>query len=123
MGLAVSPLPALSGVPPLSVLAVVSSTLAPSLPLVTFDAFLGSVVCVSVHLPVVNIEEVFMVGMEDLMSKCCLWRPVCVCIMVSQLPHDLEPDTLCAASCVDMSDVVFICWFDGQSCPSAFIVD
>ena len=77
-GLAVPPLLVHPGVPSLSALTVVSSTLEQVFPLVTFKSFLGSGVFVPVPLPVVDMAEVFLVGMAVLISKCCLWSPVCV---------------------------------------------
>ena len=72
LDLAVPPFPFIPGVPPLPDRAVTSSTLATSFPLVTFDVCLGSVVFVPVPLPVVDILQAFMVGMEVLLSKHCL---------------------------------------------------
>ena len=70
--LAVPSLPALPGVPLLPALVVASFTLAPLFPLVTFNEFLGAYMLVPVLLPVVDMTEAFMVGMEVLISKCCL---------------------------------------------------
>ena len=62
MALAVPPLPAPPGLPPLPAFMNASSTLPPSFPLVAFDVFLGSVVFVLLLLPVVDIVEAFRVG-------------------------------------------------------------
>ena len=108
MDLTVPSLPALPGVPQLPALVVVFSTLPPLLPLVAFDVFLGSVVFVHVPLPVVDIVGAFMVGMEGLISKCCLWPPMYMRFMVFRLPRDQRsnprvvwrPVLICRESCV-----------------------
>jgi hypothetical protein len=51
-------------------------------------------VFVPVPLLVVDVAEVFMVGIEGLISERCLWRPVSVRVVVSRLPRDLGPDPL-----------------------------
>ena len=49
---------------------------------------------VPVPLLVVDAAEVFMVGIEGLISERYLWRPVCVRVVVSRLPRDLGPNPL-----------------------------